>query len=169
MKQHEQFLALERQGQSITAFFRGLSAQEACWKPAPEKWSLLEILCHLLDEEKADFRQRISLTLEDPAQDWPPIDPEAWAGDRDYNTRDLNATLAEFEKERAASLTWLRHLEAPHWSSKKVHPVIGPLLAGDLLASWVAHDLLHLRQAASTRLAYVTESVEPYSTRYAAP
>ena len=29
------------------------------WRPKPEKWCLLEIVCHLLDEEKDDFRARV--------------------------------------------------------------------------------------------------------------
>ena len=31
---------------------------EFLWKINPEKWCLLEIVCHLFDEEREDFRTR---------------------------------------------------------------------------------------------------------------
>ena len=47
------------------------------------------------------------------------------------------------------------------------HPIFGGLSAGDLLASWVAHDFLHLRQLARLQFQYASLLAEPYSTRYA--
>ena len=161
--------ALETSGAAIVAFAAGVSAADARVRPAPGKWSVLEVLCHLIDEERDDFRHRVRSTLEDPARDCPPIDPEGWARDRDYNARDVAAMRAEFEHERAVSLAWLRSLRAPQWDQAKVHAVVGPLRAGDLLASWAAHDVLHLRQMAAARVAQFEAAVAPYSTRYAQP
>lgn len=161
--------ALESSGRSIAAFVEGIPAAEACVRPAPGKWSVLEVLCHLIDEERDDFRQRVRSTLEDPARDWPPIDPEGWARDRDYNARDVAAMRAEFERERAVSLAWLRSLSEPRWDQAKVHASMGPLRAGDLLASWALHDVLHLRQMAAARAVQLQAAVAPYSTRYAQP
>src|SRR4029077_11108769 len=36
------------------------------WKFAPEKWNILEVLGHLHDEEREDFRARVKHTLENP-------------------------------------------------------------------------------------------------------
>jgi hypothetical protein len=130
---------------------------------------MLEVLCHLIDEERDDFRLRVRLTLEDPTRDWPAIDPQGWARDRDYNQRDLAGMRAEFQRERAISLAWLRRLQEPRWERAKVHSQLGSLSAGDLLASWIAHDVLHLRQMATARLAHLGDTVAPYSTRYAQP
>lgn len=161
--------ALESTGRAIDALTAGISGEEARRRPAPGKWSMLEVLCHLIDEERDDFRRRVQSTLEDPARDWPPIDPEGWARDRDYNQRDLAAMRAEFARERAISLAWLRGLVEPRWENTKQHPLAGALSAGDLLASWIAHDVLHLRQMTNVRLAHLAETVAPYSTRYAQP
>src|SRR5690606_10869240 len=108
---------------------------------------ILEVICHLADEEADDFRARTRLTLEDPAREWPKIDPEGWARDRNYNERDLSAELDRFAAARAESLAWLRSLHEPDWQSTHEHPR-GNLTAGDLMASWAAHDALHLRQIA---------------------
>ena len=39
--------------------------------------------------------------------------------------------------------------------------------AGDLLAAWVAHDLLHLRQLVELKYAYLARTMEPYALKYA--
>jgi hypothetical protein len=122
--------------------------REATWKPPSGAWSILEIVCHLGDEEVDDFRTRLRLTLEDPSQDWPKIDPEGWARERRYNERDLGESLERFARERAASVAWLRSLRDVDWSRAATHPRLGSLRAGDLMASWAAHDALHLRQIA---------------------
>jgi hypothetical protein len=157
----------EAHGEGIKALYRGVSEDQARWKPAPDKWSLLEILNHLCDEERDDFRTRLSLTLEDPEQKWPPIDPQGWVEARAYNSRDLEESLADFSRERARSLEWLRSLRTPRWANEKPHPSLPPLKAGDLFASWVAHDLLHIRQIVNTRLAYLSKAVSPFSYAYA--
>ena len=160
---------LGRQGGMLRSLFEGVSEEQARWKPAPQAWSMLEILGHLSDEERDDFRRRLRLTLEDPVLDWPPIDPEAWARERRYNERDLGPALEEHECERAASLAWLRSLRAPDWARAHVHAQLGPLAAGDLLAAWAAHDLLHLRQLVSRKLELLDAAAAPFSARYAKP
>ena len=46
----------------------GVGAEQARWKPAPERWSILEVLNHLYDEEREDFRQRLDFTLHRPGE-----------------------------------------------------------------------------------------------------
>ncbi len=161
--------SLELTGKVIVELFAGISPDEARRRPAPGKWSQLEVLCHLLDEERDDFRHRIALTLENPEQDWPGIDPEGWARDRKYNERDPARMREEFRDERERSIAWLRGLGSPDWNRAKAHPSAGNLTAGDLFAAWVAHDHLHLRQIVNVRIALLEADVQPYSTRYAMP
>ncbi len=138
------------------------------WKPAPQHWSILEICSHLLDEEREDFRVRANLTLRDPALEWPPLDLAGIAERRGYNQRDLAAVLAEFETERAASVAWLDSLgDAADWTRARMHPVRGLLAAGMLLASWTAHDALHLRQIARRLHDLAARDAGPYEIGYA--
>ncbi len=160
---------LEISGRILTDLFTDVGDDELRWKPAPERWSMLEVLVHLWDEEKEDFRHRLRLTLEDPAREWPPIDPEGWPCERRYNHRDLAEALDGFRRERAASLAWLRGLDAPAWDRAHEHPALGVLRAGDLLAAWTAHDVLHVRQISNLRIDYLKVEAAPYSTRYAMP
>jgi hypothetical protein len=144
----------------------GITPAEARTRPNPESWSVLEVICHLYDEERDDFRQRLDITLHHPQQKWPPIDPVGWVTTRNYADRDLPQALNDFKTERHLSLTWLRGLSAPNWDAEYPAP-FGPMRAGDLLASWVAHDTLHIRQLVELRYARLTKLVQPYDIRYA--
>ncbi len=151
----------------LTALVNGVPPQDGRWRPGERQWSILEIVNHLADEEVDDFRRRVQLTLEDPARDWPPIDPEAWALERRHNERDLGESLSRFRDERDASLRNLRALNHPDWSSKHVHPKLGSMRAGDLLAAWTSHDLLHARQIVKRLYQLVQRDCEGYVSDYA--
>jgi len=146
---------------------RGVSEDDARWRPEQGGWSILEVLTHMADEEVEDFRTRLKSTLEDPSRVWPPIDPEAWSRERRYNENDPGETLTRFIEARRESVAWLRTLESPVFENHYTHPVIGEIRAGDLLASWVAHDLLHLRQITKRIYELAMRDAAPYSGRYA--
>jgi hypothetical protein len=101
---------------------------------------------HLHDEERDDFRARLDLTLRTPGAPWPRIDPEQWARDRRYHERELGPSLAALLRERRASLDWLAGLASADWSAVHHHPTLGAMSAADVLAAWIGHDHLHIRQ-----------------------
>jgi hypothetical protein len=150
----------------IAALLQETPAIQARWRPDPESWSILEVATHLRDEEREDFRVRLDIILYHPQDPWPPIDPGGWVTARRYNDGDLDRVATDFQEERARSLGWLRGLAAPDWAAMYEAPW-GPIRAGDLLASWVAHDLLHLRQLVELQWAYTQLLAAPFGTRYA--
>ncbi|MFN2179415.1 MAG: DinB family protein [Candidatus Promineifilaceae bacterium] len=150
----------------IRLLAQGVDDDQARWRPDADSWSILEVICHLLDEERKDFRVRLDITLHKPDETWPGIDPAGWVTEHNYNEQVLAASLQAFQEEREASLAWLKRLEAPDWEASYEAPW-GTMRAGDLLASWVAHDLLHMRQLVELHWAYNEQKVLPYSTRYA--
>lgn len=147
---------------------RNVTPEQATWKPAPDTWSILEVINHLYDEEREDFRARLNLTLFDPQKDWPPIDPPGWVTARGYDQRELETSLNNFLVERQTSLSWLRELEAPNWENRHLLPN-GSRSAGDLLASWLAHDFLHIRQLARLHWKHIGSIAAPHQTEYAGP
>jgi len=153
----------------VPALVAGVGPEQATWRPAPGKWSVLEVVNHLHDEERDDFRRRLDLTLHHPGQEWPPIDPEGWCVERRYNERELGESLARWQAERDASLAWLHGLADPDWSKVHRHPRIGDLRAGDILLSWATHDILHARQLLKLHHAWIGSGGEPYSGTYAGP
>lgn len=158
---------LERNAETIRSMVDGMPPDEARWRPEPLRWSILEVMCHLLDEEREDFRQRIDYTLHRPGDDWPPIDPDGWVTSHDYASRKLSETLDAFLKERQSSIIWLQTLVSPNWELSRAHPAGYSLRAGDLLLSWLAHDYLHIRQLTKLRFDYASVLLGPYSSLYA--
>ena len=159
--------SLDNFGSVLPALVQNMSPQDAKWKPESGNWSVLEIVCHLVDEETHDFRRRIQSTLEDPSRGWPAIDPEAWAIERNYNSEDLAAKVGEFEIQRRKSIEYLKSVKNSNWDNTYQHPSIGPIKAADLLAAWAAHDHLHARQLAKRRYEIVLRDAKPHSTLYA--
>ena len=159
-------LQLNEQGQVILTLGAGFSLSEACRKSDPESWSVLEVLNHLVDEEVLDFRRHLDHLLHTPEAPWPNIDPQGWVTEKQYNQRDPDNTLAQFKTEREKSLAWLTDLERPTWDSAVTMPW-GSLTAGDMLASWLAHDILHLRQLIELRYQITISRCEPYCVLYA--
>jgi len=160
---------LEKMGEMFPALVEGLSEEEVRWKPSPEEWSILEVCCHLLDEEREEFRPRLERTLRNPEEPWPPLDLRDVAQRRGYNQREPGAVLEEFSNLRRASIAWLRGLISPDWSRSHQAPGIGTLRAGDLIAAWAAHDACHLRQIAKRLQGLAARDAGEFHTAYAEP
>ncbi len=149
------------------AQLRGVDRTQATWRPAAGKWSILEVINHVAEEETVDFGTRLRLVLEDPAKDWPPIDPERSVLEQQFNQRDLQESLDRFVLERRKSVEWLRSLTQVHWLTTHTGNRGGPLTAGDLLCSWLAHDLIHIRQINRLHHDYQSANCPEFSTAYA--
>lgn len=158
---------MEANAAAIDALCRSVSDAQARWKPDAESWSLLEVICHLHDEEREDFRTRVNLTLHEPQTDWPPIDPQGWVKSRDYNSRNLAVMAQKWQEERAQSLDWLRHLHEPNWGISRPTPWGRTLSAGDVMASWLAHDHLHMRQLNELHYLWHRHISAPLNVEYA--
>jgi hypothetical protein len=148
---------LDKNKQVFHDLFSDLGREVYLYRPAAGKWCLLEILCHLLDEEREDFRARLRHILEHPHDQFTPIDPEGWVTQRNYAGNDFEATLGAFVQERDQSVWWLRSLIDPPWDNELEHPGLGPMSGKLFLSNWLAHDYLHLRQIAFTKHAFLKQ------------
>jgi len=152
--------------QRIRALAEGVSNEQARWKPNSDSWSILEVINHMLDVEQEDFRVLLDLALHRPDEPRPKIAPSAWVTERRYNERNLGESLQGFVAAREASLAWLGGLSSPDLGAVYKAPW-GPIRAGDILAAWVAHDLLHMRQFVELHWAYTMHRLPPYDPGYA--
>ncbi|GAA4895447.1 DinB family protein [Flaviramulus aquimarinus] len=125
------------------------------WRPKPKKWCLLEIVCHLLDEECEDFRTRVKHALETPSKALTPINPEGWVVERVYISKNYEETLKAFLLERDTSIKWLKSLNNKNWKHAVKHPELGELSAKLFLTNWLAHDYLHIRQILRYQYGYL--------------
>jgi hypothetical protein len=157
---------MERTPDVLEALLSSLPAADWRWKPTPADWSILEVVGHVLDEETGDFGARVEATLTDPKKAWPPYDPPGRVVEGRFNEQEPLETLRRFREERGRTLVWLRGLPAPRWDAAHPHPK-GALHAGDLLASWAAHDARHLEQIAKRLHGLAARDGAPYSVGYA--
>lgn len=154
------FDELERNGPVIANLLTGLSAFEYTWREAEDKWDLLDVICHLYDEEWEDFRARVQLILEDPTKKWVKIDPPAWVKEHAYAQQSFEIKIDEFLTEREKSVVWLRSLENPKWDNGFQHPKVGHVSAQLILENWLAHDLLHIRQILRIKYCYLKAHID---------
>ena len=150
----------------IRALLVGIAQDEASIKPNAESWSILEVVCHLYDEECEDFREHLDFILYRQNEEWHRIDPEGWVTERRYNEQNFIEMQEKFFAERRKSLDWLQDLSAANWETTYTSQ-FGSMKAGDMFASWVAHDNLHIRQLVELRRNRIERIVKPYDIQYA--
>lgn len=125
------------------------------WKAKPNDWCILEIACHLLDEEVEDFRTRTKHALETPDLRLKSINPTGWPTERAYLDQNFEEVLKKFLFERQISIEWLKSLECPNWENTLLHVDLGGISAKSFLHNWLAHDYHHIRQINNIKREYL--------------
>lgn len=122
-----------------------MSPRRAAAKPAPDKWSAKEIVCHLADCEVAyGFRYRKIISEPEPVL--APFDQEAWAKNLQYQVQPLKSALATFSALRNANVSLFRSLPPESWGKTGQHQQYGALTLGQIVTHLVQHDLNHIAQ-----------------------
>jgi len=91
------------------------------WKPAPEKWSIHEILVHLADSETNAYL-RARLFLAEPGKPVMAYDQDLWAQRLDYHTQDANEALALVGLVRKTTYKLIRNASEEAWAARCIHP-----------------------------------------------
>ncbi len=145
---------------AIDGVVAGIGDEEARYRPGPATWSVLDILEDLASREVDPFRARLRVALRAPQRVRFPPQP------RDHVVERLvcgpRVALAAFREERAVTLAWLAGLRAPDLDRVPASPGEERFRAGDVLAAWVAHDLLQLRRLVQVRRSWWLHHVRPY-------
>ncbi len=147
-------IELNRNKEVFRSMLHGVDDVAIKWRPSPEKWCLLEIICHLYDEELIDFRARVQQVLNEPQLPLSPIDPIGWVASHHYMQQDFESVLHNFLAERGRSVNYLNALVAPRWDNVHEHPKFGPMPAILFLNNWLAHDYHHIRQINEVKYLY---------------
>jgi len=150
----------------IRALLGGITQKETQVKLSDESWSILEVVCHLYDEEQEDFREHLDFILNRQNEEWHVIDPQGWIKARKYNEKNFDEMANNFFVERRKSLDWLITLNGANWETTYVSQY-GSISAGEVFGSWVAHDNLHVRQLVELRRIRIEKITQPYSIGYA--
>lgn len=139
-----------RQLQAMPGVFRsvlaGITHEDACWKPAPHRWSVLEVIEHLAHVEVFGFRQRLERMVQEDSPTLASYDPDALMASGVCRLPDLPRALDAFQRERTRSLEVLTALSPGDLLRGGTHAEFGSVTVGELLHEWPFHDLGHLRQ-----------------------
>jgi uncharacterized damage-inducible protein DinB len=150
----------------IRALIKDIDQEQAQAKPEAEAWSILEVICHLYDLEREDFREHLDFILHRQTEEYHVIDPQSWIKTRKYNEQDFPEMQRKFFAERTQSLEWLNKISNSNWDTTYTSEY-GSLSAGEMFAAWVAHDNLHIRQLVELRRKHIENITSPYDIQYA--
>ena len=125
---------------------RDLSPRQLKTRPAPDKWSVQEILAHLDDVEEVGMRARVAAMVEQDRPTLLPFDQEARVVEMGYGEKHPLASLAHLSRQRRANVKWLRTLRPAQLTRRGAHQKVGEITAGEMIHEWAFHDLGHLKQ-----------------------
>ncbi|HYO62996.1 MAG TPA: DinB family protein [Pyrinomonadaceae bacterium] len=129
----------------------------------PGSWSPFDVVGHLVHGEETDWIPRAKIILaHGEGRAFEPFDRFAML--EKSRGRSLAELLTTFERLRGESL---RELEAmnitPETLRKRgTHPELGVVTLGQLLSTWVAHDLGHVGQIVRVLAKQYGEEVGPW-------
>lgn len=130
------------------------------WRPAEDRWSVHEIVCHCADSEmNAAARIRYLLTEKEPVILG--YDQARWAKVLDYHAARIELALATVDVVRASTVNLLRQLPESAWSIAGTHTEHGRYTTEDWLTTYAEHLEKHSRQIGRNLEAWRAEETKP--------
>jgi hypothetical protein len=129
----------------LERLIKGVPTGKLRKRPAPEKWSVSEILAHLAEAEiVGGFRMRLILGA--PGTAVAAFDQDAWVISGHYSKRDPRKSVDQFRALREANLALLKSLTPEQWKHYGMHSERGQESIEHIVRMFAGHDLNHLRQ-----------------------
>ncbi len=128
-----------------------------------ESWSPYDIVGHFIHGEKTDWVQRAKIILEfGKSKPFTPFD--RFAQVRDSAGKGIKVLLDEFELLRSENLNVLSMMKLQDNDLKKegIHPELGIVTLKQLIATWVIHDLSHIRQISRVMAKNYKDEIGPW-------
>lgn len=154
---------LARTPATLQSLLGGLPESWTSPNEGPETFSPFDVVGHLIDGEETDWMPRARLILEgNPERTFIPYDRF-----RHYERnrgRPLGDLLGEFAGLRQRNLGELEawKLTSAQLAATARHPSLGPVTLGQLLSTWVVHDLGHIAQVARVMAKQYRNEVGPW-------
>ena len=124
---------------------KGVSTAKLRKHPAPEKWSVAEILAHLADVEIV-IGWRMRSILGAPGTEVQAYDQNAWNASLHYDKRDPRKDLIQQRVLREANLAMLKTLTPRQWKQFGTHSERGQESIERIVQMVAGHDLNHIQQ-----------------------
>ena len=137
---------LARQGEEVLALLGGVTEERAGFRYEPGKWSVKEVVGHVIDAERVFAYRAMAIARGDRAA-LPGMDQEEYMAGSDFDARTLADLAEEFSHLRRSNVLMLRGLTPAAWSRRGVasgNEVTVRALAY-IIAGHAAHHLQVLR------------------------
>jgi hypothetical protein len=129
----------------LERLIKGVPTAKLRKRPAPDKWSVGEILAHIADAEiVGGFRMRLILGA--PGTPVVAFDQDSWVTSGHYAKRDPRKSLQQFRAVREANLILLKSLTPDQWKHHGMHSERGEETVEHIVRLIAGHDLNHLHQ-----------------------
>lgn len=102
---------LREQVIDTVALLHNVPPDRADYAYAPGKWTIKEVVGHLMDTERVMAYRALAIARNDKTN-LPGFDENAWVPAANFGTRTLDDLLEEFQVVRAASIHLAKHLDA---------------------------------------------------------
>ncbi len=159
----EAVAVLARTPAALDALLRGLPDGWITANEGRATWSPFDVIGHLIHGERTDWLPRARIILEQgEGRAFDKFDRFAQlAASQD---RTLPSLLDEFATLRADNLRALAalNLTRTDLDRRGRHPELGVVTLGQLLATWVAHDLDHVTQISRVLARQYSDEVGPW-------
>jgi len=137
---------LRRQSEEVSALLAGIAEERAAYAYAPGKWSIKQVVGHVIDAERI-FSYRAMAIARGERAALPGMDQDEYMAGADFDARTLADLAEEFSHLRRSNVLMLRGLSATAWSRRGTasgHEVTVRALAY-IIAGHAAHHLQVLR------------------------
>jgi len=129
----------------LERLIKGVSTSKLRKRPAPDKWSVSEIVAHLADAEiVGSFR--IRLILGAPGTPIVAFDQDSWVISGHYEKRDPRKSIEQFRMLRETNLALLKSLTPEQWKHYGMHSERGQETIEHIVRMFAGHDINHLQQ-----------------------
>jgi len=129
----------------LERLIKGVSTSKLRKRPAPDKWSVSEILAHLGETEiVGGFRMRMILGA--PGTPIAAFDQDSWVKSGHYEKRDPRKSLELFRALREANLALLKSLTPEQWKHYGMHAERGQETIERIVLMFAGHDINHTQQ-----------------------
>jgi hypothetical protein len=147
----------------IRAMVGGLSEGWTESSGQQDDWGVFDVVGHLIHADETDWIPRAEVILaHGDDRNFPPFD--RFGQFEKARGKTLWVLLDEFDEIRKECLATVRGwgLTNEQLDLRGVHPEFGEVTLRQLLATWVVHDLTHIRQIATIMAKKYEEAVGPW-------
>ena len=131
----------------LKAALAGVPRKLLTWRPAPGKWSIHEIVCHMRDAERDGYLYRYRRLLAEDNPTFPDVDGDKLALERQYGRMNLREAVWDWRAARKEVLALLKKIRPEQWQRIGTHESLGPMSLEIILKRQaLGNDEAHLGQ-----------------------